>query len=76
MRVLIARREPLPLQRGNIQRLKYSAGNLCRIHLLGLGHLGKNTPDKAKTEFEAAIQLQDSHLGARTMLAELGNRNR
>ncbi|MFI5380109.1 MAG: DUF5107 domain-containing protein [Tepidisphaerales bacterium] len=48
------------------------ASQKTRAHyLLGLGYLGKGKPAEAKKEFEAALQLNVSHLGARTMLSRL-----
>ncbi len=40
-------------------------------YLLGLGYLGKGKKAEARKELEAALQLNLSHLGARTMLAVL-----
>lgn len=38
-------------------------------YLLGLGHLGKGRKAEAREQFEAALRLNVSHLGARTMLS-------
>jgi tetratricopeptide (TPR) repeat protein len=48
------------------------AAQKARAHyLVGLGHLGKGQGADAKKAFEAALELNASHLGARTMLAAL-----
>jgi len=43
-------------------------------YAIGLGHLGKGASDKAKTEFEKAVELDVSHVWARARLAELDER--
>ena len=43
-------------------------------YALGLGYLGKGQSDKAKTEFEKAVELNVSYVWARARLAELGER--
>ena len=43
-------------------------------YALGLGYLGKGQSDKAKSEFEKAVELNVSHVWARARLAELGKR--
>jgi len=43
-------------------------------YALGLGYLGKGQSDKAKAEFENAVELNVSHVWARARLAELDKR--
>jgi tetratricopeptide (TPR) repeat protein len=43
-------------------------------YALGLGYLGRGQSDKAKTEFEKAVELNVSHVWARARLAESGSR--
>jgi tetratricopeptide (TPR) repeat protein len=40
-------------------------------YMAGLGHLGLNEKDKARQEFNQALEAGPDHLGAKTMLAQL-----
>ena len=49
-----------------------AAARIASTHyVLGLGYLGKGQTDKARAEFEKAVELNVSHVWARARLAEL-----
>jgi Tfp pilus assembly protein PilF len=39
--------------------------------MAGLGYLGLNEKDKARQEFNQALEASPDHLGAKTMLTQL-----
>ncbi|MEA3224723.1 MAG: tetratricopeptide repeat protein, partial [Planctomycetota bacterium] len=51
-----------------------AAHKASACYALGLGYLGKGQTDKAKAEFEKAVELNVSHVWARAWLAESGKR--